>query len=76
MTILSREEYEGKLPYEEYVERKKRRQENHQKRLLEEFETEWKKAEEYSLFCETKWNTIKQDILQGEIKTFNNPLYI
>ena len=62
-----------------YVERKKRRRANRQKEEMErrqrEYEIRWEKEDEYTIFCENRWNTIKQDILLGEIKTFNNPLY-
>ena len=79
--MLSRNEYHNAkgMPYEIYVERYKLKHEQRQKEEMErrqrKYEIRWEKEEEYSIFCENRWNTIKQDILLGEIKTFNNPLY-
>ena len=79
--MLSRNEYcnaKG-MPYEIYVERYKRKHGQQQKERMErrqrKYENRWEKEDEYSIFCENRLNTIKQDILLGEIKTFNNPLY-
>ena len=79
--MLSRNEYHNAkgMPYEIYVERYKLKHEQRQKEEMEKrkrkYEIRWEKEQEYSIFCENRWNTIKQDILLGEIKTFNNPLY-
>ena len=74
-----------KLPSIPHVDKKQEIEEESHKEVQEEIEEEGHKEvqeevqeeieEEYSIFCENRLNTIKQDILLGEIKTFNNPLY-